>query len=75
MSQKIIIILFDCFTKEYSCCDPKLRKNWRCFSIDLNEDEFYGQYAPGRSCMDFTRSHVHCKNESHHKEQAKFLYA
>ena len=55
------------FFAEYSCCDPKLKNNWRCYNVDLSGDEFFGKF--GRTCMDFTRSQVHCKNETSHKEQ------
>ena len=69
---KVIYKYVLCIYLDYACCDPKLKASWRCFNIDLNNDMFYGSFF--RTCMDFTRSSVHCKNQTSHKEQVRYLY-
>lgn len=44
---------------DHDCCDERLKNQCGCFNIDVKGDKFYGQI--NRTCMDFTRSNFHCK--------------
>merc|ERR1719430_2422976 len=45
----------------FDCCNPEIKNLCRCFPIEISSnDSFFAEF--GRTCLDFTRSDVHCRD-------------
>lgn len=54
--------------QDFNCCDSAIMTKCRCFNIDLFEDDFFYRNH-SRSCMEFTRSNIHCQRTKSWWEQ------
>jgi len=44
----------------FDCCNPEIKNLCRCLPIEISSnDTFFAEF--GRTCLDFTRSDVHCR--------------
>jgi len=45
----------------FDCCNPEIKELCRCFPIEISSnDSFFAEFS--RTCLDFTRSDVHCRD-------------